>query len=225
MRLRRCLRNIGERSYELVLKPHGISYLETGDLQKAMAEGCRSWNKNAPLVKSGEFTQAAGNIVAGMLEGKGWREGLGVEMSKSLNTKGSFLSNQLVKMNDSAEMESEIAISGHAYMKTAQAEQQAWADKLQVSMDNSAKRGDSPKMQAGYKKRFADAQKLADQHGKDATKDLLKGSAKAGLAAGGAAGLSAGISSFAETGSFKRPARPRPFQAVELLLQQHLQQH
>ena len=181
-------------------------YLDTGNLQEAMAMGAAEGIRTA-TAKSGEFTQAAGNIVAGMLEGKGWREGLGVEMSKSLNTKGSFLSNQLVKMNDSAEMESEIAISGHAYMKTAQAEQQAWADKLQVSMDNSAKRGDSPKMQAGYKKRFADAQKLADQHGKDATKDLLKGSAKAGLAAGGAAGLSAGISSFAETGSFKEAGK------------------
>ena len=75
------------------------SYLETGDLQKAMAEGAAAGIRSATS-ESGEFTQAAGNIVAGMLEGKSWRKGLGEEMSKSLASKDGSLNKALGKLND-----------------------------------------------------------------------------------------------------------------------------
>ena len=77
------------------------SYLETGDLQKAMAEGAAAGIRSATS-ESGEFTQAAGNIVAGMLEGKSWRKGLGEEMSKSLASEDGSLNKALGKLNNIA---------------------------------------------------------------------------------------------------------------------------
>jgi hypothetical protein len=181
-------------------------YLETGKLQEAMAMGAAEGIRTA-TAQSGEFTQAAGNIVAGMLEGKGWREGLGVEMSKSLNDPKGFLGEKLEKLNFNAEMETDAALASHELFKGDQAAAQAQADKAEKMYKEAKEFGGTEAQTAPYKKKMQEAQKLAKQAGKDATGELLKGAGRAGLAAGGAAGLSAGISSFAETGSFKEAGK------------------
>jgi len=76
-------------------------YLETGKLQESIAMGAAAGIRDA-TAESGEFTKAAGNIVAGMLEGKSWRKGLGEEMSKSLASKDGSLNKALGKLNDIA---------------------------------------------------------------------------------------------------------------------------
>ena len=162
-------------------------YLDTGKLQEALAMGAAEGIRTA-TAQSGEFTQAAGNIVAGVFEGKSWRKGLGEEMTKSMNTKGGYLNNQLESLNASA---AENEKSNLAMIADA---------KSQINMQKAGA--------AFYKKHGNDkkAEEMAKKAGKlssDMQKDALKSGLKQGAAAGGASALTAGIGVLASGGSLK----------------------
>ena len=184
-------------------------YLATGKLQEALAMGAADGIRTA-TAQSGEFTKAAGNIVSGMLEGKSWRKGLGEEMSLSLNKKGNYLNTQLEKLNFNAELEAEYGQASYDIFKQDQKDYQAQADKAQEmykwSQTQSGKRYGSMGA-AHYKKQMEDAQKLADQAGKDARNEHLKSSAKHAAYAGAGSALTAGVDTFARTGSFKEAGK------------------
>ena len=166
-------------------------YLDTGNLQEALAMGAAAGIREA-TAQSGEFTKAAGNIVAGMLEGESWRKGLGKELTKSLNTKGSYMNTQLEKLNSKASDE----------LKD---------NERQIKWRTG--RADFFKKQEEYYKEQGWTQ-MADEYGKkakkvtsDMRKEALKSAGKQALASGGAAALTSGISTFAETGSFKEAGK------------------
>ena len=77
-------------------------YLETGNLQEAIKEGAAAGILEGTAA-GGEFTQAAGRIVAGALEGQGFRKGLGKELARSMATEGAFVNKQIAKLNTMAQ--------------------------------------------------------------------------------------------------------------------------
>ena len=162
-------------------------YLDTGNLQEAMAMGAAEGIRTA-TANSGEFTQAAGNIVAGMFEGDSWRKGLGEEMSKSLNTKGGFLNTQLESLNASAAENEKSNLSMIADAKS------------QIDLQKS---GAAFYKKHGNVKKAEEMAKKAGKLSSDMQKDALKSGLKQGAAAGGASALSAGISTLASGGSLK----------------------
>ena len=181
-------------------------YLETGKLQEAMAMGAAAGIRDA-TAQSGEFTKAAGNIVAGMLEGNGWRQGLGEEMSKSLNSKGGFLNEQVTKLNK--KQEDSALLTEHIFgeLKTTEKGQREQISLLQSQHNMAKAQGAGEEYLKSSQSRINEATKIADKTGKVATKHLLKGAASQALSAGGAAGLSAGVNAFAETGSLKEAGK------------------
>ena len=184
-------------------------YLDTGNLQEALAMGAASGIRTATASGS-EFQQGLGNIAAGMLEGQSFKKGMGDALSLSLNKKGNFLNTQLEKFTSNQEREAGLSAEFQGLYKDRIGELNKEAADAQKMYEWAQTDSGKQRSRIGadqYKKQMDEAKNMASALAKENRNEVLKSSAKQAGWAGAAAGLSAGVNTFAETGSFKEAGK------------------